>query len=68
LDIETPDNQIIVTALTEKQFLPERKIFVVSRDVNMRVKCDSVGLLCEDYKAEQIVKDRVTYTLGLRST
>ena len=58
LDINTPDNQIVVTGLTEKHHNPDRKIFVVSRDVNMRVKCDSIGMLCENYKAEQVVKDR----------
>jgi len=52
-----PDNQIIGTALTEKHLQPRRKIIIVSRDINMRVKCDAVGLLAEDYVEGQIVKD-----------
>jgi len=52
-----PDNQIIGTALTEKYIQPKRKIIVVSRDINMRVKCDAVGLLSEDYIESQVVKD-----------
>ena len=64
LDIENADTQIIVTALTEKLDNPTKKIIVVSRDINMRVKCDALGLLCEDYRIEQIVKDRTEIFTG----
>ncbi len=53
----TPDNQIIATALTERTLHKRRKVIVVSRDINMRVKCDSIGLLSEDYIEGQVVKD-----------
>ena len=57
LDLEDPDNQIIATALSEQESSPaSRKVVVVSRDINMRVKCDALGLLTEDYQAEQVVK------------
>ena len=57
LDLEDSDNQIIATALSEQDIsLPSRKVVVVSRDINMRVKCDSLGLLTEDYQAEQVVE------------
>ena len=52
-----PDNQIIATALTERALHKRRKVIVVSRDINMRVKCDSIGLLSEDYIEGQVVKD-----------
>ncbi len=56
LDLDDSDNQIIATALSEKESVPKyRKVVVVSRDINMRVKCDSLGLLTEDYQAEQVV-------------
>ena len=56
LDLEDPDNQIIATALSEQERAPKsRKVVVVSRDINMRVKCDALGLLTEDYNAEQVV-------------
>jgi len=56
LDLEDSDNQIIATALSEQENAPKsRKVVVVSRDINMRVKCDSLGLLTEDYQAEQVV-------------
>jgi PhoH-like ATPase len=58
LDLEDPDNQIIATALSEQNQSPKsRKVVVVSRDINMRVKCDALGLLTEDYHAEQVVEN-----------
>lgn len=57
LDLDDSDNQIIATALSERESSPSsRKIVVVSRDINMRVKCDALGLLTEDYQAEQVVE------------
>ena len=55
LDLEDSDNQIIATALSEKETFPNRKVIVVSRDINMRVKCDSLGLITEDYNLERVV-------------
>ena len=57
LDLDDSDNQIIATALSEQELAPHRrKVVVVSRDINMRVKCDALGLLTEDYQAEQVVE------------
>tara|TARA_A200000159_G_scaffold164833_1_gene196641 strand:+ start:216 stop:1532 length:1317 start_codon:yes stop_codon:yes gene_type:complete len=57
LDLEDSDNQIIATALSEQEIAPKsRKVVVVSRDINMRVKCDALGLMTEDYQAEQVVE------------
>ena len=58
LDLEDSDNQIIATALSEQDIsVASRKVVVVSRDINMRVKCDALGLLTEDYQAEQVVEN-----------
>lgn len=58
LDLEDSDNQIIATALSEQESsAASRKVVVVSRDINMRVKCDALGLLTEDYQAEQVVEN-----------
>ena len=57
LDSNTADNQIISTAITEKKRLKNRKVIVVSRDINMRVICDSIGILSEDYVSGQIIKN-----------
>ena len=67
LDSSIPDNQIIGTALSVKHQNPTRKVIVVSRDINMRVKCDSIGLLSEDYNSAQVVKDVGSIYNGLTS-
>jgi len=57
LDIENPDNQIIATALSLKAENSETEVVLVSRDINMRVKCDALGIECEDYSNDQVVED-----------
>ena len=37
LDMSVADNEIIATALEQKNKNPKRKVIVVSRDINMRV-------------------------------
>jgi PhoH-like ATPase len=65
LDIKDPDNQIICTALT---LIKEGKqVVMVSRDVNMRVKCDALGLESEDYTPSQIVEDTSHIYTGLET-
>jgi PhoH-like ATPase len=63
LNPSIPDNIIIGAALTEGMENSTRKVIVVSKDVNMRVICDSVGIVAEDYRAEKILdKDSELYT------
>jgi len=57
LDKTDPDNTIISAALAEKRDNPNRKIIVVTRDINMRIKCDALDLPSEDFNADQIVLD-----------
>ena len=57
LDLYIADNEIITVALEEQKRNPQRKVILVSRDINMRVKCDALGLLTEDYIINQVVKD-----------
>ena len=55
LDIRLPDHTIIATAKAVQNNFPDQKIIVVSRDINMRVICDSIGLPSEDYLTENAV-------------
>jgi len=57
LDETNADNQIVTTALTEKRDNPKRKVIVISRDINMRIKCDALDLPSEDYIENQVVSD-----------
>ena len=57
-DLQSADNEIITTAITEqKKNHFKRKVIVVTRDINMRVKCDSLGILTEDYVTNKVVTD-----------
>ncbi len=55
LDMRVPDHAIIATAMAVRDNEPKRKTIVVSRDINMRVICDSLGLKSEDYDNEKAV-------------
>jgi len=55
LDETNADNQIVATALTEKRDNLKRKVMVVSRDINMRIKCDALNMPAEDYIEDQVV-------------
>ncbi len=48
------DNRIIAIAIRLK--IEGNDIAVISRDLNMRVKCDSFGIECYDYQPQQAVK------------
>jgi PhoH-like ATPase len=54
LDIKVPDHLIIATAL-KAQRENSRKVILVSRDINMRVIADAVGLTSEDFQNNQVV-------------
>ena len=57
-DVDSADNQIIATALTEQSRNTKRKVVVVTRDINMRVKCDSLEVATEDYIVDKVVERR----------
>ena len=54
LDIKIPDHLIIATAL-KAQRESDRNVILVSRDINMRVIADAVGLTSEDFQNNQVV-------------
>tara|TARA_B100000287_G_scaffold419667_1_gene458168 strand:- start:11386 stop:12738 length:1353 start_codon:yes stop_codon:yes gene_type:complete len=57
LDPNVPDHIIIATALTAAEEHSDRKNIMVSRDINMRVICDAIGLVAQDYNATKAVDD-----------
>ena len=67
LDLSNADNQIICTAITEKTKNKKIKVIVASRDINMRVKCDALSLLSEDYISDQIVSNTNELYTGFKS-
>lgn len=55
LDIRLPDHTIMATAKAVQMLHAGRKTILVSRDINMRVICDSIGIPAEDYTSEKAV-------------
>ena len=60
-----PDNHILNTAYQLATEESRRHVILVSKDVNMRMKAKSIGLLAEDYTTDQ-VKDIAELYKGCR--
>lgn len=54
LDGSKGDNKIIAAALEIKSRNPDRVVKLITKDINMRVKCDAVGLHADDYYRDYI--------------
>ena len=57
LDLNEADNEIVCCVIQEQNLTPRRKHIMVSRDINMRVKCDALNIPTEDYIKTKIVKN-----------
>ena len=61
MDVESADNLIIGSAINLKKN-SKQPVIVVSKDINLRVKCDALGLKAEDYYKDHIrTEDFETY-------
>lgn len=54
LSRDVMDNNIISVTLGIKKENPDRKVIIVSKDINMRIKADSLGLEVEDYNTDRV--------------
>ena len=50
-----PDNQILAVVLGVDTEQPETKTILVTKDINLRMKARSLGLLVEDYITDKVV-------------
>ena len=64
LDPSVPDHIIIATALQLDK--DGKRVILVSRDINLRVICDALGIKTQDYSPERIVEDRSELYTGCR--
>lgn len=55
LDKSSADNKIISCAIYVQNQNPDQKTIVVTKDINFRVKCDSLGIVAEDYYRDKIL-------------
>ena len=58
----TGDNLIIAATLSEGAADPEKPIILVTKDINLRVKCDALGIRSEDYYKDHIASEDVDYS------
>ena len=47
--IEKGDNKIVAVALAIKARHSDREVRVITKDINLRIKCDALGVRAEDY-------------------
>jgi PhoH-like ATPase len=58
---DSVDNRILSLAFTINKAQPKSQTILVSKDINLRIKADALGLLAEDYENDRIlIKDLYT--------
>ncbi len=61
---ETPDHRILaITEYVKKAHL-DRQVILVSKDINLRMKAKSVGLLAQDYKSDKVQNIEELYKIA----
>jgi|LGOV01.1.fsa_nt_gb PhoH-like ATPase len=56
---EVADNRIIAVAMATQRLNQDVDVVLVSKDVNVRVKADALGLVAEDYDNDKVVFDEM---------
>ena len=57
LDVGRGDNRIISVALCVKSEDTSKQIKVITKDINLRVKCDALGISAEDYYKDHLTAE-----------
>ncbi|MBL3527727.1 MAG: PhoH family protein [gamma proteobacterium endosymbiont of Lamellibrachia anaximandri] len=53
----TPDNNILATAMGLQEAHPHKIVILVSKDINLRIKAAVLGIRAEDYSNDQVLDD-----------
>ncbi|MGE5382259.1 MAG: PIN domain-containing protein, partial [Omnitrophica WOR_2 bacterium] len=61
-DDNKPDHRILNAALSVSQEYPDRKVVLVSKDINLRLKAKSLNITAEDYLTGKIKNVEGLYT------
>jgi PhoH-like ATPase len=63
---DSVDNRILAMAVNIKKAEPKNQTVLVSKDINLRIKADALGMLAEDYENDRVlIKDLYTGMLEL---
>lgn len=49
------DNRILALAASIKKSRPRSQTILVSKDINLRIKADAIGLMAEDYETDRVL-------------
>ncbi len=62
----TVDNRILALAASVQKTQPKNPTILVSKDINLRIKADALGLAAEDYETDRVfIRDLYTGTMDL---
>ena len=59
---DLPDHRILNTAVGLIAEFPERQVVLVSKDINLRMKAKSLGIIAEDFEADKVRNFDSLYT------
>jgi PhoH-like ATPase len=65
-DSSFADNEILSTVMALRESLPDRKVVLVSKDINLRIKAAILGATAEDYYNDKALDDLSLLYQGLR--
>lgn len=51
---KTPDHRILAISLYVKNKFPKRHVALVTKDINLRLKAKSLGIVSEDYETDKV--------------
>lgn len=51
---DTPDSRIVAVALSVHRLEPQIPTILVTKDINLRIKADALGIAAEDYETDRI--------------
>lgn len=59
LPMDKADNRILALAMTLKKEHPRRPVVFVTKDANLRIKADALGITSEDYEPSSVEPDQL---------
>ena len=62
----TKTDHIIIKMAKHMEYKEKRKVILVTKDINVRVVCDVVGVSCEDYRKHRVLKSVSNLYSGVR--
>ena len=65
LSAEKADNRILAAVMSVKKDNPKRPVIFVTKDINLRIKADALGLQAEDYEPTNVEPEDLYSGMGI---